>query len=489
MSMNISINSYTGYLGGTRDNFIKYDSVLTSVMNDVISKPRLGKIRVYDLEGDRHNHNSGTKGTELIIYNNATMNDVTGGYREMNDIVEIEGLTYPEYKKFLKQSQLESDVINIESSNGIIIAQFFPERYELNILFDMFPTYDAKYVFVFKYLMHCLQTIFDEESNESMWKKAKSRDSMITQLKSTMEEGSRSRLSDIRRKLERDTNDLESYRRSLKTIADKVAEGRRKLDSEVGYDEDVLNRILKDLDSIVAFEKVKDVLIEPGSFTVFTEPLTITSDRGLNYKGGSFEIKLNLNNSDVRFKGTEARQGYWTSHDPHPHVNGENGQPCWGSLASTIAELSSQNELFALVLFCIDYLESANTQDTAGKRVVNWVRLDEDGDEIGVQSDDMCTCTNCGSQMHEDDGELVYNVYYACHDELEGENFVCQECREDNYWYNEDAGYAVNETIDECGDCYEDRVNREQEEIERVSQTQQDRDDNPREEAFTNSPF
>ena len=67
MSMNISINSYTGYLGGTRDNFIKYDSALTRVMNDVISKPKLSKIRVYDLEGDRHNHSSGTKSTELII--------------------------------------------------------------------------------------------------------------------------------------------------------------------------------------------------------------------------------------------------------------------------------------------------------------------------------------------------------------------------------------------------------------------------------------
>src|SRR5690606_9940189 len=122
---------------------------------------------------------------------------------------------------------------------------------------------------------------------------------------------------------------------------------------------------------------------------------------------GSMKIVMNMSNTDVRFYNLDnPRHGYWTNEDPHPHVSGGNNTACLGNVASTIAELCSRNEVYALALMCIDFLENANTTDPAGAKVVNWDEVDEEGNIIrsGEEDDEeneFCDC--CQSHHREED--------------------------------------------------------------------------------------
>ena len=168
----------------------------------------------------------------------------------------------------------------------------------------------------------------------------------------------------------------------------------RELNSEEADEEDLIDNLRNDLDLIIKHDKVKDIIVEKNLFTVFTNPLYIYSDRGRKYYGGNFTIKININNTSIKFNSDNKRQSYWTNNDPHPHVNGADGSACLGNVASTIAELCSQVQLYPLVLICIDFLESANTEDSAGKNIRNWQEVDNDNNPIKVEQE--YYCDECG---------------------------------------------------------------------------------------------
>jgi ribosomal protein S27AE len=102
-------------------------------------------------------------------------------------------------------------------------------------------------------------------------------------------------------------------------------------------------------------------------------------------------------------------------------------------------------ELYALTLVGIDFLESTNTSDPAGKNIVNWDKVDEEGNIVEPEPD--WTCNHCGEgQSEHDDGYTVFTSYTGERNgtgEFGEERYVCGHCRDEHYTYHENLDEAV----------------------------------------------
>ena len=87
------------------------------------------------------------------------------------------------------------------------------------------------------------------------------------------------------------------------------------------------------------------------------------------------KISLNLLTSEVIGKslvpGT-GKRGYWSNDDPAPHFNGTNGHPCLGEASCTITDLISSQNYYASMLMVLEFVQSVNETDPAGKTYVKW---------------------------------------------------------------------------------------------------------------------
>ena len=220
------------------------------------------------------------------------------------------------------------------------------------------------------------------------------------------------------------------------------------------------DKIRKDIELIKNDKKVKNVIFsKDGSknfLVVETNPLIMRGTKDpndLRYIGES-TIKINISPRvvDVRFYTEQKRKGYWSDKDPHPHVS-ELGNPCLGSASEIIAQLLVSREWYALATICINFLESYNEDDVAGKNYKYYekVTINEDGSmEIGESGsrgeDDYFICDGCGEEV---DSENCTVVYLDLDDYTSGvQTHVCDECL-DNYYYNEELGAYIPKSIEE----------------------------------------
>lgn len=151
------------------------------------------------------------------------------------------------------------------------------------------------------------------------------------------------------------------------------------------------------------------------------------------------------------------------------------GNPCLGSASEIIAQLLISREWYALATICINFLESYNEDDIAGKnyRYYDRVIINEDGSmKIGklgsreAQSgrraenetdDDYFTCDCCGDEVDSEDCTVVYA---DLDDYTTGiQTYVCDECI-DNYYYNEIVeAYiptSISDIVVDINDVYRD---------------------------------
>lgn len=106
------------------------------------------------------------------------------------------------------------------------------------------------------------------------------------------------------------------------------------------------------------------------------------SDKEYKFYLGKFDIEINLNNMDVKFFNlNNRRRSYWGENCNAPHVD-NNGEACLGDLSELMAYAISDNDLCLLIDLCIQYLQSVNLSDLAGKYVISWDLYIEDGDSF-----------------------------------------------------------------------------------------------------------
>lgn len=215
---------------------------------------------------------------------------------------------------------------------------------------------------------------------------------------------------------------------------------------------------MKDLESILSHPKILNVSMLGNKIVIDTSDLIITDARDVEYYGGKFKIFIDLQANNVTFDSTEKHGGYWTEHDPHPHVSGRSGQACFGNVETTLIQLISDLELYAVTMMCLNFLQSANNDDPAGQNIRRWSRW-VDG-EICPPDYDYDQCWNCGCDM-EDEAYTVYESIYIDEDgdiEYGNEVVVCEDCRENDFHWSEEFEVYYGDRQDDrtiCDYCHD----------------------------------
>lgn len=419
---------------GDKDNYVRQhlNNWLTSQMSDL----GYDNIYIYNMElcNDRIiNHNPNK---DLFILFNASMNENPEDILVFDTSQQLFGynnnynIFYPlyDYHNFF-----------IENS-GRTLAEYDKDNNTLYILFDIFGStaiYDKSVAICKDILSNFLNHIQDFAFLRFSWLNADNKDSIRDNFVNMLTSQRIAKMENNKRSIEEAEQRIRQYSNDIKTYYDKVLRLRKEVNLNDESIKDSFTAISKELDILAAHPKIKDICLKDNYFIIVTHPLTIHASNGRKYYGGEFTIKMNMGNTEVHFSSTEKHHSYWTSFDPHPHVNGRDGMACLGNISTTIAELCSQEQLYALAMICIDFCESANVDDPAGANVKNWPLLDDAGNIVpeDERNDRYFQCACCENRV-EDDNEIFkmaidtwregYRLHYNDPDR------VCRNCF-DNY--------------------------------------------------------
>ena len=344
----------------------------------------------------------------------------------------------------------------ITTPENIVIAEYFSDYNFLNILFDLEwdwgvndqITKNKKYIFV--KILEELNKLLIEKESENSWFFTNNKEKLKKTVKETIKEFNLKEKENIVSKIEEIKFAIHRGKRKLNKDCQELIYQMRILESTEEFGESKLNKYINELDLISKLNKVKDLYVKDGKIIVHTKELYIhDTDSGDRFYGGEYQIILEPERTDVKFEGGTKRKSYWGESCPHPHVD-EKGMPCLGNMQSTVAELCSQYELYALVSMCIDFLESVNRDDPAGKNIYFWDMVDSNGEiiKIGRNDDDYVTCRVNGDLIHYDDASVCpcceeyahvdafARVYNLDKDEFEE---MCESCINDDASWNPDT--------------------------------------------------
>lgn len=448
------VNDYKKPLHNEGQKLNSIKTRIASATREMLVDLNIERIEVFNMCGEKHLNNAGVIGKKIIIYNNGTMKGAGN-----NLIIEqpelINGIEN-DFTTFL--SPYGSEVV-ITSEKGIPLAEWFETTHELNILFNLLENYDDNKNKIYKFIMSELnRLVWFQKILENSWKYTKNKENLTNNIITQLKTQNMNKIQNDIQETQRIGIKISEYKNEIKQLSDKLAQKRRQIESEQTNTNNVSDFIIKDLDLIINLETVSDIHIRNNKFIIYTNPLIIYATNGDKYYGGKYRIELNIDHADVTFHAMEnnTKKGYWTDKDPHPHVNGDNGSPCFGNVASTIAELCSQSQIYALTLVCIDFLQSVNMNDAAGIKVRNWDIIDENGNIVETEpevtelsfsseNNNSFTCAECGGYY---DGEERNNVYDDIEivngeDELVGQHVVCDGCCADYYYFNHDVDALI----------------------------------------------
>jgi hypothetical protein len=444
----INIHKHKVMMGGSDERFGFFKTLFERTMKEM-SHGNVNTIDAYNMDGATQTFNAGNS-DRIVVLINSTKSD---GERQA-----VDGL--PENMLPLLPASEGENVINIEY-NGHIVAQFYKNLYELDILLNVSNGNDEDAKEIIEHIMNQWNELYwKPKAYENSWKHTQDRESLTERFMERMKEQARNQSRNDRDEVRRLEDNIESYKREIKRFYDNLIVKRKAVDLADERIESLQEKFIKDLDLIASHDKVSDLQVKNGRFHIFTEDIVIYDPRRNKYYfGGQYEIIINMDNTDVKFKGGTPRQGYWTGHDPHPHVSGSSSRPCLGNVSGTIAELCSRSEIYALTLVCIDFLESVNIEDSAGAKVTRWDECDETGKLLAGERRsavvETFTCDSCGDDFDMDVRITAFNDHDGT--ELRGEVGVCQPCRESYYTYVDDAGaIVIDDIVGDVIDAYEE---------------------------------
>ena len=229
-----------------------------------------------------------------------------------------------------------------------------------------------------------------------------------------------------------------------------------------------------DIEAILNHKYVKDISMKDGSrqVVILTDYIDIYDEQGNKFKGNKYELTFDYDDMTCYIDGLDEdynRKSYWTEKDPHPHVDGNNGEACWGSAGSMLSENMNNYELYASFIVVLNFLQQVNTSDPAGEYIRNWDCIDEDGNDLENPYDSYATCHICDAEMNEDNSNYCEDCdNYMCDDHAYWIDslgkYVCEECFEENYGvcyecgeriHKDDACWHGGDVY--CQDCYDSK--------------------------------
>ncbi len=130
----------------------------------------------------------------------------------------------------------------------------------------------------------------------------------------------------------------------------------------------------QEFDKLLAVPKVRDVQVVDGVVKVFTDTLTCADPRtGKRHEIGAFRIEIYTNGASngVRWFNLTRRVDAYKYKQMAPHV-WDDGSACLGNTAEVFPELIGNYEFAAAAMVAIQFVESVNTDDAAGKHINKW---------------------------------------------------------------------------------------------------------------------
>lgn len=363
--MEIRIAEHKRIYGKNQEEHNAVATLMECSIRETLTDTPLTSVNVYNMLHDRHNHTAGGE-KNLIIFVNATSKN--SGDEHADTLFDEDVILLP-----ARYSPVDMQITN---GNDLTIAEFNKERNQLNILYDMFGNVDRlrEKIDMFRRILSEVNTYFANKENEFSWKRTADKAALIAGINETVKEARFSIINENKRRLSDAEQECRVYREKLKLNMDKIENYKKII---LSFDADVnkyLDGLIRDMDLISNFEKVKDVQYKDNLFHIYTHPLICTDTEGRRFKVGSFRIEINLDNTKIRFYGDTPRKSFWSEKDYHPHIKYD-GNACLGNIDTTVAEFCSTLQLYPLCMLLIDYLETANLEDTAGRHVTNWERV------------------------------------------------------------------------------------------------------------------
>lgn len=433
----VIVHDHKVTMGKNADEHEKFKGDITgrifSVLNNSLD---MQKIDVYNLNSEFCDYRAG-RNSRIVIYVNASRKGAGEELITLDEPLKINGIDN-DFTTFL---QPNGAGVVITSENGIALAEYFRDTNELFILFNLFKQYNTNALDIFEYILKQWdELVWKPIKLENSWIHTSNKEELIKRFKERMIKQKKEQIKEDREQVKRYEESIHEYKRKIKHIYDNLIRLRNQIEVDEKNIENVNEKLIADLDLIVNHPKVSDLHIKDGKFIIYVPNVYAYDDDDNRYYIGNCRIEINLEDADVRFFGDNPRKSYWTSRDPHPHVNGNDGRACLGNVSSTIAELASRNEIYALTLVCIDFLESVNTQDTAGRNIRNWDMVDEEGNIIcegGTPREGEIQCYECEEYFDEDEMTYAYEWVDDDGDGRDGRH-VCENCLNDNYYYDDE---------------------------------------------------
>lgn len=197
-----------------------------------------------------------------------------------------------------------------------------------------------------------------------------------------------------RDELERKKNDMESYRKEIRKLCTQIQIEEEVLMANEGALNNLEETLNKELQVMIANKKINDVEIDDNGFIIVNTETIFSNVLGRDkvarrYRFGEYKINIDVSNGSVKFYNknkSDLRYSAWGSKCHHPHVS-ENGQACLGSASSLIMDCVDRYQWGILADVLVNYLESVNVEDTAGKNFYNWDEVDKEGNKLEEQYD------------------------------------------------------------------------------------------------------
>ena len=231
-----------------------------------------------------------------------------------------------------------------------------------------------------------------------------------------------------------------------------------------------------DIDAILSHPTVIDMDVDfdngRKNVYIYTDYIDIYDEKGNRFKGNKYKIKFDFNDMRIKFFGKDEfynRESCWGENCPHPHVDGDNGNPCLGDAGSMLAMTMNEYELYASYIIALNFLQQVNVHDGAGEYIYNWDCIDENGNIIdSPYKNKYKICGVCECNIHEDDltvceecGANLCTEHYRC---MADGTYLCEDCRDDKYdycfecdeWYLKEHIRIAGDGNTYCKDCLND---------------------------------
>lgn len=431
---------------------------LHSIVERVIQTgTEINEVLLYNLQMHAEKYNAGTS-TRLVLFFGAT--PISGSTQtEARDIV-LGDQTFQ-----LDVMNTEShDFMHIKDDNGTTIALYNDQGNELYFPYELFKTNmdgditEEQLLSLVKHVLVELQTsVFEALKNKDSWTKTTNKERLMDFLKKKAKEEVETQVIQLRERTERGQSEMDMYRNKMQSVYKQLILDRQQLEQRTEELTKGSELLITEMELIAGHPRFRDVIIKEDKY-ILDLPDVYAYDGDNRYYIGDFLVEIKYDTSDVKFLNqNNRRNGYWTGQDNHPHVNGQ-GRACLGNVSATIAELSAQKQFFALALTALDFLESVNTEDPAGRKVANWDLVDEEGNVI--QKGGIFTCYVSGEDYPMSEGYQVFDHYSF--EDGESDAHMVHGDHLDDYVYWDSLGEYIHKNydermfFDEDGDTWED---------------------------------